>query len=945
MATQPSSPLKAMRGFVGRLLGRVDSAADATSLAEEDDADQRAERPVDHEAVAQRVAAEQLAQNRSKSNELPKGRQFVVLFDVAAEHFGDRWPKLVNRAKLFAENVLENRLGDRFAMREDGDDGVTFVILDEALSEEDIELLGAALMEAIQRRLTGGDDVDDPVLSGLAQPEPVVDEATSKTPDAVEEDELTIPAAEAAIEGTRVSSFDYGADEPEPEFADGWEFTEGPEGESNAGTSEDLAGPDAGIVDGSGDRAEEQFAIPVTSERSSEEGLWESTQDIEEARLETPLAGDRDDPPVGEFSSEEIAQATFDFGTSDDAADETPLPVPTADSLLAPEFEIPTSGDRPDEALIVPTSGDQDQEAPALFESGGELPDTELDIPTADTRDEPEAPIPVSEDRIADSEAEFAPTQTRTEDDFDIPTSEDLADQQAEFGLSETKDEVSVDVAVSDDVPTAETPVYDSTDSVTEDNAEHAMSLDRDEPKLGDFGQSETREDESAAVPVSEDRVEPETPAFGQSETLAEQSFDTPLSADREAESPPEFGASDAREEQELAIPISEDREEAAIADFGQSDTKPDAEYAVPQSADREEPAIADFGRSETKPDDVYEVPLSDAREIAAGQADFGRSETREEPSYAVPISQDREETLPPDFGRSETRDEPIREIVVEQTSERETPEVVLVPIEKQPAAAAQPPIKTIEDLPLNEVRLRYGAWLDVRTDVVTTYLADPCTRRFDGSETQYHHLLGDGPSPEVCFMLDCLMLEQANAQVTQVFAEGGVMILGLPVAATTLARPKYRAEYLRRFKTIDESMRKMTRLIAYQLPQTSASQASDLFGWLRSMARPPIVRVPPRTELLAPLATHGAYGVSINFGKWSSELGDETFARRLHKITQQARLLNLRVVTTNLPDRKAIETAIMVGVDLIEIKVLQSAAAIPRRLVKIDRAALLRKA
>lgn len=671
MATPPSSPLKAMRGFVGRLLGRVDPAADDTSFGEEDDADLRAERPVDHEAVAQRVAAEQLAQNRSKSNELPKGRQFVVLFDVAAEHFGDRWPKLINRAKLFAENVLENRLGERFAMREDGDDGVTFVILDEALSEEDIELLGAALMEAIQRRLTGGDDVDDPVLSGLPQPEPVLEEIPSKTPDTLEEDELAIAAAEPATDEKRLPSFHYGAAEPEPEFADGWEFTEGPEAESNAGTSDNLTGPGAGIIDGSGDRAEEQFAIPVTSERSSEDGLWEATQDIEEAPLETPLAGDRDDAPVGEFSSDDIAQATFDFGTSEDAADEAALPVPTADDLPAPEFAIPLSANRPDQDLVVPKSENLDLEAPALLESVGEVPGTELDVPPADTLDEPEPPIALSEDRDLDSLAEFAPMQTRTERDFDIPTSEDLVDQQAEFGQSETKDKVSIDVPVADDLPTAETPVYDSTDNVSEDKAEHAVSIDRHEPKLGDFGQSETREEESLAVSMSGDRIEPELPVFGQTETLAEQSFDTPLSEDRKADEPAQLGLSDTRERQGLVVPISGDRDEAAMADFRGSETRADAEYAVPQSEDRDGPAITDFGQSETKPDDVYDVPISKDRDVAAEHADFGRSETREEAEYAVPISQDREEAPPPDFGRSETRDEPIGEIVVEQTSER----------------------------------------------------------------------------------------------------------------------------------------------------------------------------------------------------------------------------------------------------------------------------------
>ncbi len=943
MATPPSSPLKAMRGLVGRLLGRAEAAADNAPLEENGDVDQDAARPIDREAMAQRVAAEQLAQNRSKSSELPKGRQFVVLFDVAAEHFGARWPKLINRAKLFAENVLEARLGDRFAMREDDDDGVTFVILDKDLSEEDIGLLGQSLIEAIQRRLTGGDDAEEPDLSRPDAPEIASPDITPAEVPLDQDDEIEIPNAEAISSEKRSARVDYGADSLQPEFADGWEFERGPDQDGDAGISEDRPLSEAGAIEGSGDGVDDALSIPISSEREVDEAQWGPTEDILEAPLETPLAGERDDAVIGEFASEDLAQTAFEFGPSDDVRDEGTASIPTADDLPTPEFETPIAVDRPDQELAVPTTEDRGDDPPALLEGGGEGEDRDPITPISGAREAAETPIPYSEDR-SEVIAEFASTDALAEGAFDIPTSDDLADREPEFGQSETRDEAEFDVPVSGYLPLSEPPLFATSDQVVEDVGEHATSQNRNEPQMGDFGQSETREEDALVVPLSDSRVDLEVPGFGQSETIAEQPFEVPLSQDRASEPSQEFGTTDTRDEPAFAVPVSEDRETPLMADFGQSETKPDEDYAVPISKDPDEPGQADFGQSETRPENAYDVPLSEERESDSQNIDFGRSETRAEAEFEVPISEDRDDKLLPDFGRSETREENGVEVTVEQTTERQRPDVVYVSAEKSAVDAPEPTIKTKEELPLEDVRLRYGAWLDARTDVVTTYLADPCTRRHDGSETQYHHLLGDGPSPERCFMLDCLMLEQANAQISLVLAEGGHMILGLPIAATTLARPRYRAEYLRRFKTVDESTRKMTRLIAYQLPQTSASQASDLFGWLRSIARPPIVRVPPRLELLAPLAAHGVYGVSINFGKWMSELGDDAFSRRLHRITQQAHLVNLRVAATNLPDRKAIETAVTLGADLIEIKILESAASIPRRLVKIDRAALLRK-
>lgn len=932
MATSSSSRLKAMRGLMGRLLGRSDAVVEEVPPFQESD--------VDHEATAQRVAAEQLAQNRSKSSELPAGRQFVVPFEFAAEHFGGRWPKLVNRAKLFAENVLERELGERFAMREDGDDGITFVILDDKLDDEDIERLGLALTEAIHRRLIGGDDVDIPIATEVAEGEvetepPRPDETVDDVTMAAE-----ILAAASEVADNPISSFDNPPEAAEPEFADGWEFAEGPARTTDAGTSDDLASADPPSVEGAEADLEDALSIPVAGERIEAEGKWAPSDDIVEEEHETPLADDREEAVQGEFRSEEIGEAAVEFAASSDLPVDG-LAVPTATDLPASEFEIPIADDRLEVEPEVPISTDREEADAAILVSGVETEEETQTTPLADTRDETELAVPLSEER-ADVAAEFGATDTRDGDAFDIPTSTDLVEKHAEFGQSETLSEARWDVPLSEDIAAPEQPVFAESETMPGEDLPAVLSQDREEAAMGDFGQSATRAEEPLIVPVSDDRVEAETPEFGASETIAEQTAEFSPSHDRETETPAEFGTSETRREEEFAVPVAADRAEIPQADFGQSETKPEAEHEVPLSEDRRQAAIADFGQSETKAEAVYEVPISEDR-AAAETPDFGQSETRVEADYAVPVSHDRNEAPPPDFGRSETREETAPDLIVPISTDRVEPTVRLVEISRPQPAAPPPSARAESELPLDHVRLRYGAWLDTKTDVVTTYLADPCTLRLDGSETPYHYLLGNGPSPERCFMLDCLMLEQAMVQIAQVFAEGGQLIIGLPIAATTLARPKFRAEYFRRLKMVDDGIRKMTRMVAYQLPQTSASQASDLFGWLRSMARPPIVRVPPRTEVLAPLAAHGAYGVSINFGKWASQLGELAFAKRLHRIVEQAHFSNLRVAATNLPNKQAIEIALTLGVDLIEIKILKDFNAIPRRLIKIDRASLLR--
>lgn len=956
MALGPLASFKAARSLVGRLLRR-----DPVEEDEQEQTDVFLPGPpasqLDQEQVAERVADE-LRRDATDVKELPPGKQFVVDFTIAAEHYGTRWPSLIGRAKILSERVLKRRLGEFVAYREEGDESLAFVILDEDIVEEDIEPLGNDIAFEIIRLLIGGEDQEEFKPRRKSDPDPT--EAVVEAPKVKEEEPAPAirrtaadPEAEAAVQ-PGLGFVD--AAEPD-DFSGGWEFAEGPETvrkaeyessyeEVDQETPTSEAKPDANLdIPTAESRAEAQIETPTSEGKPEDQPLFSLTDQRDETEPVAEYSSSDQEEIQPDFTSEDRPdenQITLDFGP-DRVEEAPPAPAPTfslAETLMAiaasaerppePQY-VPQSDALPEAELAIPISEDRPEES---FDTGtsADRPEEPIGIPTSETREEAEIGIATSEDRPSEEIADMAPTEEIVAATGDFGTSEDRAEAEAVLVTSSDRDEAELAVPTSETIaedelaiPTSETiaeATYDigQTDTIerpeidiptSEDRAEEAsehevaISETRDEaaPVLVESG--DRAPDEEIAVPLSGDRPQDEL-SIPTSEDRATQEFAVPTSDDR----PDEEQAVPTSEERagdedghNYAVPLSEDRIQALLG-VPTSGDKPEGEVDVPTSQDH----------ADAPP--VIVESMGDGEEPERREFEVEQTETKEERSF--------------DYGQSEERKIAEPTYQFEPGTERVAAEPVTAPI-AAPVAAYN-------------IRLRYGAWLDTHADTVTTYVADPCNRGPDGSETEYHRLLAAGPPPESCFDLDCMMLRLAIREVTKIRAEGGRMLLGLPVAASTLLRPKYRARYMQMWREVDEETRKTTRLTAYHLPQTSASQASDLFGWLRSIARAPIVRIPPRTELLAPLAGLGVYGISINYSKWHHEMGEQAFVERIARMVKLAKAANLRLALINLPDRRAVQIGLATGCDYLEIAVMEHEANIPRRLTKIDRAKLVGK-
>jgi hypothetical protein len=880
------APFKAARELVDRLLGRTE-IEEVADEAEEPSA-VSPQTIIESEEAAARIAQELLRDTVPVTQELPPGQQFVVSFSIAAEHYGERWPTLIGRAKILSERVLRRRLGDLVAYREDGDDGLTFVILDTDIVEEDIAPLGEDIVAEILRQLTGGQDQDE--FEPRRKSQPAGPEAIAPYDNSVEEAEAqAIEGAGKATEAPREAQPDLGfvADPGEKDFSTGWEFTEGQEAIRKAEYEYRFQNEDQPVPT-SADRPNDALDIPIAAERPEAGWQIEALSEVAGQQQSVPGSDTLQDDALGGFSSADKPDAAYETSFAETREPEQPrLDFGSAPELDAPLerpmfsladtlAELAASRDRANDAAQTPRSDDKPAEEPefALSETEPE-PETEFRAPaTLDASDELAVIEPASFDSVGpdDRERPFARSETRAQEEASFEAPETIAIEAAIVESGERDEGSDAAATVSDERPEVEHALVESGDRI-EAEIDTPISDDRPEASY-DVAPSENHEQPELVTPISEDRLEEEA--------------GVPISGERA--------------ETDLAVPSSQDALEREID--------------VPGSEEREEPSVA-IGESRDRAEREYEHATSETETRAEREDEVEQTETREERAY--------------DYGQSEERP-------------RVEPEYIFVPAPERAAAELAIALVDAEPPPTYDLRLRYGAWLDTQADTVTTYVADPSNRGFDGTETPYHRLLAAGPPPERCFELDCHMLKLAAQDMESVRGDGGKLLLGLPVAASTLLRPKYRAQYLQLWRAVDEETRKLTRLTAYHLPQTSASQASDLFGWLRSLARAPIVRIPPRTELLAPLAGLGVHGVSINYSKWHREMGEAAFVDRLARLAKQAKYAKLKLALINIPNRRAVQIGLASGCDYLEVAVLEGQADIPRRLAKINRAKLVGK-
>jgi hypothetical protein len=606
----------------------------------------------------------------------------------------------------------------------------------------------------------------------------------------------------------------------------------------------------------------------------------------------------RPDPPDVSVSEGSVADS-WDTPTIPQPGEPKPgeyYAFSTDDDAQSPEIEVPRSYDRVERDYYGALS--QDREATSS---------DEIVVPESHDRVERDYYGPLSRDRHigAGDDAGFAVSDDNDagrDAAFEVPISHDRAEQEYEVPISYDRvpsHDPSIDVPIS----------YDR----VETEYEVPISYDRVEQEY-DFGMSDDRIERPVDVPISHDRVEKEHD-FGMSYDRAERPVEVPISYDR-AEREIDVPVSRDRVERQIEVPISYDRVEREIdvpisrdrvdrsgdpkmvplSGTPGQDRKPKAEFI-----DQDEAGFSDEGLTDTYQPDTYDIDVGTTfnphEDLERGLLDGSVSSHMEAIEFGSEVAAILAEMVTADAGEAALSD---------------------------------------------SIRLRFTSWLDCATDTITTHVVDPCLRNRDGTETPFHGLLSSGPSPERSLSIDCIMVEQLKQSIPPLLADGTKIDLCLPVAASTLLRPKFRSQYMALWSDMDDVLRRSLRLNAYGLPAGAASQSGDLFSWMRSLTgRAPNVRIPPRVELMAPLGGFAVHAVAINYEKWFDELGPHLFVETLLRLIKQARQHRVRVALTKLPDIRAIRIGFAAGVDFLELSQLDAPADLPRRPIKINRAVL----
>lgn len=644
------------------------------------------------------------------------------------------------------------------------------------------------------------------------------------------------------------------------------------------------------------------------------------------ARSGSPSAATPTAPAVEEIESTRVIRPSpeEDLRSRAKRAPENVTPEKPTPEPERPAWEFPMSYDKPEKEYEVPISYDK--------------PEVEYEVPISYDRPDKEYEIPISYDRVEEDPAFLSiptpPSSSGISSGSTGSTARAAPGTVApghEIAPVRPPDEIADGAASKADRTEiiAGSIAASSGDPATSNPATPKQPSWRDPDYVPDWGSTEERKDPEYFITPSEDR--------------AEREYDIPISQDRVEKDyyGPLSRSRDERSDDDIPVPTSQDRIEK--------------DYYGPLSRDR------DMSR-----DDDIVVPIS--QDKPEKEYYFPTSEDRKERDIVVPVSRDRVEkdyyaaatpaTPPaadnsaiPDFGAPNLDDLDLgpndagADDIYNYGGISDT--LAAMEFGSEIAASLAQLVQEAsadEASGTDELRLRLTAWYDGHGEALTTYIIDPCIREPDGTESAYHSVLSAGPSPERCLALDCQMLEKLKGELGPMRQRGTRFMLGLPVAASTLLRPKFRSQYLQLWQDIEDEVRQTIRLTAYNLPETSASQASDLFGWMRSLGRAPIVRIPPRVELVAPLGGFGVYAVAINYQKWFIQLGPHLFVETLLRLIKQCRQHRLRLALTKLPDRRAVQIGLAAGVDYLEIGTVDSTVDIPRLPIKLPKANALQR-
>ncbi|MCX8500377.1 MAG: hypothetical protein ORO03_01580 [Alphaproteobacteria bacterium] len=238
------------------------------------------------------------------------------------------------------------------------------------------------------------------------------------------------------------------------------------------------------------------------------------------------------------------------------------------------------------------------------------------------------------------------------------------------------------------------------------------------------------------------------------------------------------------------------------------------------------------------------------------------------------------------------------------------------------------------------KIGLRYGGLLDLQSDVVTTYIADPAEVVRGGLRSPFNSLIARKLSPPRAFALDCLTVDIVGRSLPVLRAEGAQFILAMPINAMTLLRPRLRHRYMERLKRLTESERQLIRPMIYGLEEITPGGMHEILGLLRGITRSPFVRIAPETDRFEVLINQKSFGAMIDGRHYAAYLKNLT-ADGCQRLVRLAKIANLRLVLYNPANLEQLRWAIAQGFDFVQIATMDGADEIPRVLTRIDRRGL----
>ncbi len=299
----------------------------------------------------------------------------------------------------------------------------------------------------------------------------------------------------------------------------------------------------------------------------------------------------------------------------------------------------------------------------------------------------------------------------------------------------------------------------------------------------------------------------------------------------------------------------------------------------------------------------------------ATAEADFGKTTDRLA-APAAAVGETRADTAAAMVAESGERHDPARELI------RSTDKTV------DPAAMIRE--RRLDPTLLTNVSLRYTPCWDVKRRMVSTYIVTPI-KSDDGVRIDSPlDLVAAARSEPAANALDVMLLNRAAEAAAGSLRRGCRFILGVPVSAVTLSRPRLRARYLAAWTVLPDALRARIRLVCHHLDGGLTNAAlAEIVQAMRQLARAPMLRLSWRANLLPRLGGLGIDTIALDIAEFR-DLDWAAIDQRLFSAIARAHGLGIKVFLTGLANREMARKVLTLDVDFLASGDLASLDAVP---------------